>query len=242
MKTSQLHLKGLVLSLSLLVAGSAQAVPLTDLLAGGSITVGDKLFDDWQEIFQSSSLDFFTHTVNTDNIDVTAVDDGGDFGLQFDILNNEFAVTGDDIYAFIDYTFGFRVSVLDPDYKIEDAWLREDGSLSVSLDGFNDLGFFTQESVGTAPGLDDLGTMYAEFSVLDDALTSDIEDQVVFDPQSEIWVTKNLFIWSQDSTDTADFDSLTQRVSQVPEPTTLLLMTVGLIGTGLARRTMRAPS
>ena len=32
----------------LLAAGSAHAIPLSDLFNGGSITVGDKLFDKWQ--------------------------------------------------------------------------------------------------------------------------------------------------------------------------------------------------
>jgi len=220
-------------------AGAAQAVSLADLLAGGSITVGDKLFDDWQEIFQDKS-DFTT--VNTDNIDVTALaDNGSGYGLQFDILNNEFYVQGDDIYAYIDYSFGFHVSVLDPLYKIDDASI---GGHSVSLgytaDGFNDNGGYVLESLGTAAGLADLGVMSTEFSVLDDVNTSNLSDSATFDPQSEIWVTKNLFVWATDSTDEARLNGFNQRFSQVPipEPSTWLLMGLGLAGLWGAGRKM----
>ena len=51
-----------------------QATFLTSLLNGQSITAGDKLFDQWEALFEDSS-DFIP--VNTDNIEVTALNDGG---------------------------------------------------------------------------------------------------------------------------------------------------------------------
>jgi len=65
-------------------------------------------------------------TVSTDNIDVTGVVDGG---LQFSVSAGELDVTGDGIYAYIDFQFGFHVSVLDPLYKIKDASLGDCGAL-----------------------------------------------------------------------------------------------------------------
>ena len=78
-------------------------------------------FDDWQLIFRDTSD---STTVNPDNIEVTALNDDGldpGPGPQFDIVNHELSVTGEDIDAHIDFQFGFHVSVLDPLDPIEGA-------------------------------------------------------------------------------------------------------------------------
>ena len=222
------------LGLALVMTGNAQAILLTELFAGGSITAGDKLFDQWNLIYQDSSE--VGRTVNTDNIEVTALNDGGldpGPGLQFDILNNEFSVTGDDLYAYLDFTFGFRVSVLDPNLRIKDSAL-ELGSLTLGYedDGFNNLGIYIQEQVGTAPGLDDLAIKDVTVNILDGELVDDRSDLAVFPPQSQIFVTKNILVWTQDSTDFFSPNRFTQRFSQttVPEPGTWGLLALGCAG------------
>jgi len=230
-------LHGILGLLLLAFTGSAQAVPLTDLLNGGSITIGDKLFDDWTAILESTSDG---HTVDTDNIDVTALaDNGSGYGLQFDILNDEFFVQGDDLYAYTNFSFGFHVSVLDPAYQINDASLEllQYGTAR-RPDGTNDIGSYILENIGTASLLDDLGVIDAEHSVLDEVVFTDPGGSVNFDPQSEIWVTKNLFVWATDSTDNAHLDSFNQRFSQVrvPEPSTWLLTGLGLVAVGAVHR------
>ena len=226
------------LALVLGAAGVAQAVSLTDLFAGQSITIGDKLFDQFSLIYEDTS-DF--HSVNTDNIDVTALaDNGSGYGLQFDVLNDELYVQGDDIYAYTDFSFGFHVSVLDPLYKIDDASLEGlDAGTGRTVDGSNDIGSYILENIGTAAGLDDLGVLDAEHSVLDDNVFTDLGGSVNFDPQSEIWVTKNILVWAVDSTDDAHLDGFSQRFSQVPipEPSTWWLMGLGLLGlAGVGRK------
>jgi hypothetical protein len=225
-------------ALAFAFAGSAQAITLTDLLGGGSVTAGDKLLDSWEVLFQDSS-DFAQ--VNTDNIDVTALNDGGldpGPGLQFDILNDELGVIGDDIFAYRDFQFGFRVSVLDPDLAIKDVSLSYSAYIGYTADGFNDNGSYIQEYVGTALGLNDLTDLSVEFSVLDDSLTDVNNVAAGFNPRSEIWVTKNILVWATDSTDSAGIDSFNQRFSQttVPEPASIALIVLGLAGFGVARR------
>jgi len=225
-------------ALALAAVDTAQAVSLRALLAGQSITAGDTLFDDWQLISQDTSDG---HTIDTDNILVTALtaEPYRGPGLQFNLRNYEFAVTGDDIYAYIDFQFAFRVSLLDPRYKVKDIRLAGLGSrMSRTTDGFNDLGAYILESIGTAPGLDDLGVLDAEHSVLDDVLFVDGGGTVEFTPQSELWVTKNLLVWAQDATDTAILGTFNQRFSRaIPEPPTWLLMALGLVGLmGLGRK------
>ncbi|MCW8866227.1 MAG: hypothetical protein OQK22_15165, partial [Colwellia sp.] len=69
-------MKKLLLVASLLVSMGTWATPLTALLNGGSLIVGDKLFDQWEIINQESS-DFAFLGVDTDSIDVTGLPDGG---------------------------------------------------------------------------------------------------------------------------------------------------------------------
>lgn len=226
-------LKGLgLLILTLATFSTAQAVPLSTLLAGGSITAGDKLFSDWEFLYYDA---FDGRTFNSANIEVTALTDGGldpGPGLQFDVLNDEFSVTGNGFYNYLDFTFRFQVSVLDPNLRIKDNSLGLNTySLVPGSDSVNDLGIYIQETVGTAPGLDDLATKAVTVDILDGEPTSDPFDSATFALQSEIWVTKNILVWASDTDETANLQGFSQRFSQttVPEPGT-----VGLLGLGLA--------
>lgn len=221
--------------------GNAQATPLTTLFSGGTLTTGDKLFDRWSLVSATTSDG---HVVNTGNIEVTTLGPPGPNpldpgpGLRFNVLDNELKVTGDGIYAFIDLQFRFRVSALNPGLRIKDGSLVSENLLSRAADGANDLGTYILESVGSAAGLNDLGIAAVEFSVLDDVLTNSITASTTFAPQGEIWVTKNILVWSQDVTDSATLTAFEQRFSQtqVPEPGTLALLGMAGLAACLTRR------
>lgn len=230
-------LVGLLTSLS-----PAQAVPLSNLFAGGTLTIGDKLFDRFTLNFSGTSDG---HVINTGNIDVTTLGPVGidplnpGPGLRFSVSNDELKVTGDGIYAYADLQFGFRVSSLDPGFKIKDVSMLSGSSLSRNADGNNDLGSFIRETIGTMPGLNDLATVDVEASVLNDILNFNLSNSAVFAPQREIWVTKNILVWSQDRTDSAALNEFHQRFSQtqaVPEPGLPGLLGVAGLAAYLTRR------
>jgi hypothetical protein len=219
------------LVLLLAAASTSQAVLLSDLLNGGSITAGDKLFDNWALIRYDTSDP--ARSFNAGNITVTALDDGGmnpGPGLHYYTPGNlaELIVWGDGNYSFIDLMFTYRVSVIDPAVAITGASLSNMGAALTSdpLSNKHDSGAFIRETVDVAPI-----ELTTEYSMLDSMFTYVASDSDTFKPQSFVWVTTNILIWSTELNDMAGMGSFDQRFSQspvgVPEPGMLALLAFG---------------
>lgn len=241
MKKFNMYITALLLSFFVSSGAQALTVSFQSLLNGGSITAGDKLFSDFR-VIDLTVLGDNILAPDYDLITVTALDDGGldpGPGLQFD-FNGQLQAQGDSFgYSELDLFFGFSVAVLDPGLKIKDVSLAlTEGSVTNNGDN----GFYVVEKVGdTAASVEDvtspgsLANMDVNFDWLDPSLggpglSSNLSGSANFAPQSKIYVSKNILVWSDNPDAVASLDQMTQRFSQVPEPHTLLLMAVGLMG------------
>ncbi len=199
------------------------AITLDALFSGGSMVVGDKLFSDWELIYQDSTSGPLPDYSLVEVIGLT--DQPFNPGLQFDTVD-QFSVSGVNT---LQVDFGFNVTVLGP-------LLIKDNSLEMLEFGFDwDGGFIAIDEHVT----DSNGIEVAYKSVyIDNAFGgSDLYDSAEFTPQPFIHVEKNILILGDYAEDVVRLNSFSQRFSQIPEPATMVLFGLGLLGVaGVSRR------
>lgn len=212
-----------------LATGVAQAIPMSDLFEGADLTVGDKLFNNWGLEYSEADTE-----IDFGEIEVTGLDaDPLNIGLQFD-ANGQLSVFGPD--SFLDVSFVFDVTVLNPDYRINGS------SLEITETDFAGEGGIIEiiETVSDSGG--------SEIDVMDayvDNLEGDemLMDSLAFGSQASVSVIKDILLFTDEfDDDSAELVSFEQHFSQtkqdvdVPEPSTLFLMGMGLAAIGVVRR------
>ena len=212
-----------------LATSVAQAIPMSDLFQGSDLTVGDKLFDNWGLEYSDSDTG-----IDFSEIMVTGLDaDPMNIGLRFD-ANGQLSVFGPD--SFLDVSFVFDVTVLDPDYRINGS------SLEITETDFAGEGGLIEilETVSDNDGNEiDVMEAYSDSFEGDEMLM----DSLAFGSQASVSIIKEILLFTDEfEDDSAELVSFEQHFSQtkqdvdVPEPSTLFLMGMGLAAIGVVRR------
>jgi len=234
----------LALFLVIGVSGTGNATMMTELLidsdgdgyGDGSIQVGDKLFSEWSyEVIDSFNTRTFGDVSIFDVSTIEVIGLGADPmnpGIRFQTASGApaFSVNG---FNLLDVEFTFKVSVLYPLYQIDGVSSAFSGSIERTENSWDSVGIGDDIAVAGGP-FDPWLELFPVFG------TDISSDSVAFAPQSEIWVKKDIILTSDGGIVNVNWIDQNFHQTAVPEPTTMLLMGVGLLGICGVTRKKRA--
>jgi hypothetical protein len=179
-------------------------VPLDFLTAGNQAQVGDKLFSDFTFVKSGD----FPNNFGADDLNVIGIQTAGNFGIRFQGgISPNLGGSGD---IFLTYT----VEVTNPNFLISDLHLAYNGSQVSAV---------TEEAFAN-------NVLVAHLEVKNPPPV--FQDQaLIVPPRSELQIEKDIFVRSLNC-GTVLISKIDQTFSQVqiPEPTTITLVSAGLLG------------
>lgn len=197
-------LVGATLLTMLIAPRLANATPLADLLGGGSISVGDCWFTDWQLVSVAA-------TSAAPNLGLVSVNpltnDLGNPGIQF-VGNNQLALSG---VNSLDLVLKYRVQALPAGNTFEGHSLTISGLSFGSGGGVG----FVSNGLTTGPGVN----LDSAVAIGDPANgVFQLADAVSFSSQSGVFVTTNIFLQGLAANDTINMTMFNQRFLQTGPP------------------------
>ena len=215
-----------IISISILLASSAQAalVPISDL-PGGVLVVGDKEFSEFNvsAIVEGGPPEPSAATVKVEGIQI-----GDEYGLYFQIA---MSAASDQL---ISAKINFKITTSDP-WVIESAklWVpgagaTGDGLVTISENIFDAQYFGNQLTDELNCSIEDGSTIILREEVLD----------WVGSPLDEVWVYTGIIVRGgyDPGVGTANITEVYMLYTQVPEPTTILLLGLGALALVRKRR------
>ena len=226
------QLRGLISLLAVaFFAAATTARATTNLTAGATISLATVIDNNLDvQIGDKNFTNFFFSYIDTDlnpnddltrsNLTLTALSNGFGFGVSFQQPLLALGTATNNI------VFKYAVAVTDPNFKISDIHLSITGSA-----GNGGLGTVGEDAFVGGFGGTNVGHLDASIP----GLSTDADN--IVPTVTQLWVQKNVMVTGGGAAN--GFASITiidQTFSQVPEPSTMMLVGLGLLGVVAVRR------